>query len=117
MSGFIASDRVLQTGGAQCQHCAVGVTNVLVEIHEYTLGRALDFSSRRCWLATHPEGGGFRMHECRLPARHAAAPRDAGALVTDRLPTGVSTDRRVRRATPATVSLARHARGRRELQE
>jgi hypothetical protein len=117
MSGFIVSDRVLQTGSGQCQHCAVGVTSVLVEIHEYTLGRALDFSSRRCWLAAHPEGGGFRLHECRAPARHAAASGDAATLVTDRLPIGLSIDRRIRRATPATVSLARNTRGRRELSE
>ena len=71
MSGFIASDRVLQTGRGQCRHCAVRVMNILVEIHEYTLGQALDLSSYRCWFSAHPERGGFRMHNCRDPVRNA----------------------------------------------
>jgi hypothetical protein len=64
MSGLISSDHVLQTGGGQCPHCAVAVTNVLVEIHEYTLGVVAGIIWRRRWFATHPDTGGFRMHEC-----------------------------------------------------
>jgi hypothetical protein len=96
MGALISSDHVLQTGGGQCPHCAVGVTNVLVEIHEYNLDTVPGFGSRRCWFATHPDAGGFRMHEC-CPNLRTVACRSVGTTMT-------VGDRRVNRARPATVS-------------